>query len=191
VPTSSPSVIPIMLEQMKRACGSPEAILDIGIGFGKWGFLIRETFEAGPHQRWQRKDWRIKIDGIEVFEKYVGPHQRSVYDKIHIGNAFEVIDGLGQFDFVVLGDVLEHFTKKQGHELLGKIAKHTKRILISTPLGYMGGGHKQENKYEVHKSGWRAKDFKDYGNTTIEMIKCNFWGFSQWLLVALIEVKVG
>jgi len=190
VPTSSPSVIPVMLKQMKRASGSPKAVLDIGIGFGKWGFLIRETFEAGPHQRWQREDWRIKIEGIEVFDKYVGPHQRSIYDEIHIGNAFEVIDGLGQFDFVILGDVIEHFTKEQGHELLGKVAKHTKRILISTPLGFMAGGHKQENEHEVHKSGWVAEDFRKHGVLNHEMVRCDFWGFKQWLIVALIEVKI-
>ena len=84
----------------------PSSILDIGVGNGKIGFLARDFLDVMIGERYHKEDWQIRIEGIEAFPQYIQEHQKAVYDKIHIGNAFEVIDALGSYDMIILGDVL-------------------------------------------------------------------------------------
>ena len=60
---------------------NPRSVLDVGVGFGKWGFLCREYLDVfnGRHFR---EDWKIRIIGIEGFEKYLHPASRYIYDDI-------------------------------------------------------------------------------------------------------------
>ena len=64
----------------------PVKLLDIGVGFGKYGFLAREYLElwkdGGDYQKWNRQ-----IDGIEAFEPYITPVHQFIYNNIFIGNA--------------------------------------------------------------------------------------------------------
>jgi hypothetical protein len=46
------------------------------------------------------------LDGIEVYGDYIQDHQRSIYNDIFVGDAFDVIDGLDQYDMILMGDVL-------------------------------------------------------------------------------------
>ena len=51
---------------------NPKSVLDIGIGFGKYGFLLREYLELRDGRN-KYNDWKRRIDGIEVFEEYLTP----------------------------------------------------------------------------------------------------------------------
>ena len=113
MPSSTPIHIPYMLKLMKNISESPKKVLDVSIGFGKWGYLIREYYEVLWSQRFTKKDWKIKIEGIEIFPKYIGDLQKIIYDKIIQKDIFSVLQKLGQYDFVILGDVLEHFEKSK------------------------------------------------------------------------------
>jgi hypothetical protein len=43
--------------------------MEIGVGFGKYGLLLREYLEIwGEGEVYE--DWLRKIDGIEIFEAY-------------------------------------------------------------------------------------------------------------------------
>jgi hypothetical protein len=101
------------------------------------------------------------LEGIEIFGDYIQDHQRAIYDSIHIGDAYEVIDRLDIFDVVVLGDVLEHFPKEKGWLLLDKCMAHARiGIILFVPLG---DGWKQPaicgNPYEEHHSAWYEEEF--------------------------------
>ena len=43
----------------------PQSMLDVGVGFGKYGFLAREFLELYDG-RDAYADWQRRIDGIEV-----------------------------------------------------------------------------------------------------------------------------
>ncbi|MBN1591537.1 MAG: hypothetical protein JW888_18630 [Pirellulales bacterium] len=93
---------------------NPNALLDVGVGFGKYGFLAREYLELWGRQQ-DYGDWTRRIDGIEAFADYVGPLQRLIYNTIHIGNALEVLPTLdARYDLVLLIDVLEEFCPADG-----------------------------------------------------------------------------
>jgi 2-polyprenyl-3-methyl-5-hydroxy-6-metoxy-1,4-benzoquinol methylase len=150
-------------------------ILDIGAGFGKWGFLIRDTFDVMTFQRFNKKDWKMDITAIEPFPNCITPIQEQIYNRIIKKDFFECIDELGQFDLVIFGDVIEHFEKEVGHKVLKKILEHTNNVIVSTPNGFMPQGAWAENQLEIHKSGWTIKDFKKYNVVEHKVIKDNMF----------------
>src|SRR3972149_3569081 len=92
---------------------NPKSILDIGVGFGKYGVLCREYLKFwvwdGTHDF---HDFKTRIDGVEAFEEYLTPIHAFVYDNIYKGDAKDLVDQLDtSYDLVLLIDVLEHFNK--------------------------------------------------------------------------------
>ena len=162
MPSSASETLPYIIEFLREEVPNPKTILDVGMGFGALGFLVREYFEAKEHLRFTKADWQIELVGIEVYKKYISVLQRHLYNRVIIGDVFEVIDTLGMFDAVMMGDIIEHFTKRDGHRLLRQLFTHTKNILISTPYGYKRQGAIGKNRHETHKSGWMMNDFGGY-----------------------------
>jgi len=141
----------------------PESVLDVGCGFGLWGFLCRLYLDVFPGRRY-RENWKIRIEGVEVFPKYIMPHQEFLYDKIHIGKVEEIFDELDEFDLYIFGDVLEHLPKQSGLQILDRACqKANKGVLINVPLGegWLREGT-DENEYEAHVSLWGLEDFARY-----------------------------
>ncbi|MHA1721273.1 MAG: hypothetical protein ACTSXK_17275, partial [Promethearchaeota archaeon] len=131
-------------------------------GFGKWGFLIRDSFDVMSFQNFKKEDWKLDITAIEPFPKCITSIQEQIYNKIIKKDFFDCIDDLGQFDLVIFGDVIEHFEKEKGHEVLKKLFEHTNNIIVSTPNGFLPQGSWAENELEIHKSGWTINDFNKY-----------------------------
>ena len=162
MPTSPFSHITSMIRFLTKML--PSSILDIGVGNGKLGFIARDLLDVMLGERFRKEDWKVRIDGIEVFPRYIQDHQRAVYDNIYLGDAFDVIDTLGRYDMVILGDVLEHFEKKRALKFLDKCVEHSnKNLAIFIPLGknwiqsVIYG-----NPYEKHLSFWDRDDFTPF-----------------------------
>lgn len=68
---------------------------------------------------------------------------------------------IANFDLIILFDVLEHHTKKEGQDLLRLCLEKSKYILISTPKRSLVGQQKHlyGNPLEMHKSQWCEQDF--------------------------------
>ena len=95
----------------------PVSVWDIGVGFGKYGMLLREYLKFWA----PLDDLNVRtgiIDGIEVFESYITPGQKYYYDSIYIGNALDILPTLYHYDLILLIDVLEHLNQEDGHSLL-------------------------------------------------------------------------
>lgn len=138
----------------------PIRILDVGVGFGKWGILCREGLDV-TFGRIQKVDWQTQIDGIEVFEQYRNPLWDLAYDKVVIGDILELVDDLPEYDLILLCDVIEHFEKQVGYNLLLRLIEKSKVIILSSPRGFMAQEATWGNTHEEHKSGWNKQDFKD------------------------------
>lgn len=137
----------------------PSSVLDLGVGFGKYGVILREVLDV-PYRRYDREDWAVTIDGIEGFSAYRNPIHDFVYNHAHYGLIEDVLPGLGVYDVVLMVDLVEHFDKPQGLEVLRLALAHTRSALIvSTPLvpaalkPYMG------NVLDLHRSAWGPADF--------------------------------
>ena len=84
---------------------------------------------------------------------------------MYIGNAAEILDRNElNYDLVLLIDVLEHFEKEQGVDLIKKILKNNRGVLISIPkdIGLQEDAFK--NTYETHRANWSKKELSKFGD---------------------------
>lgn len=138
---------------------NPKSILDIGVGFGKYGFLAREYLEL-QDGRQKYRDWGRTIDGIEAFKGYKTPVYDFIYDKVYFGNALKIIPKLRKrYDLILLIDVLEHFSRKDGVKLLRECGRHGRNVIVSTPKKVIRRKDAFGNQFEAHKSQWKGKHF--------------------------------
>ena len=117
MPSSDYFQIPTVMQAVTQL--KPASVLDIGIGFGKWGALCREYLDA-DFGRVAKPQWQTRIDGVEIFEPYRNPLWDAVYDRIWVGDAMDVLRQAGRYDLVIACDVIEHFTKN--------------KVLVSPPI---------------------------------------------------------
>ncbi len=144
---------------------SPKSILDVGCGFGLWGFLCREYLDV-MEERVQPETWRTRIDGIELFEPYIQPHQRALYSSIHIGDIRKLASQVDDYELIIAGDVIEHLEKDEGEAVIEQLyEKATRALLVNIPLGE-GWDHPERhgNAGELHRSQWVPEDFLAYPN---------------------------
>lgn len=141
---------------------NPKSILDIGVGFGKYGFLSREYLELWDGRE-KYSDWKRRIDGIEIFKQYLTPIHDFFYNHIYIGNAIDIVSSLKtNYDLILLIDILEHFDYKDGINLLRECKKHGKNMIISTPNFIGSQKDSFNNPFEAHKFRWRKKHFDKF-----------------------------
>ncbi|HQU99058.1 MAG TPA: class I SAM-dependent methyltransferase [Nitrosomonas sp.] len=151
----------------------PISILDIGVGMGQYGFLLRTNLEnlnlfeihgEIANQR-NKNEWKIRIDGIEGYPGYLTPVHDYSYNKIFIGDALSLLTSISNesYDFVLAVDILEHFTKEDGVRFLKECLRiASKSVLISTPKDFI----EQEvpaNPFENHRSHWTEEDLNKCG----------------------------
>lgn len=154
MPTSSPELITDVVKKVIEL--HPISILDVGIGFGKYGLLFREYLDVmyGRYERWE---WNHQIDGVEIFSNYLHDASRMVYNKIIEGNILTFRSDK-RYDLIFMGDVIEHMAKDEGIRLLFRLRKDSD-ILLTTPNGYYVQKAYKGNKAEIHKCGYEPTDF--------------------------------
>ena len=162
MPTSIYDHIPIFIDFLRES--RPASMLDIGMGNGKIGFVAREMLDIVLGGRHLRKDWRTRIDGIEIFPDYIQAHHQMRQDLEGIADVDAIIDGAQCYDLIVLGDVLEHFEKLRAWDLLDMCMAHTRRhLIINVPLGERWQqGEMYGNLHERHLSSWAWEDFQPF-----------------------------
>ena len=141
----------------------PKSVLDIGCGFGKWGYLCREYLDVF-HGRPYPDQWTTRIDGIEFFEPYIMDHQRFLYSNILIGDVRDLCKEVDEYDLIIAGDVIEHLYKDEAEEVLETLyGKARQMLMVNIPLG-PGWIHPEEygNPAELHRSEWYADDFQPF-----------------------------
>jgi hypothetical protein len=154
MPTSKPEIISPVAKKILEL--DPGSVIDIGVGHGKWGFLTREYTDIWKWRHY-KEEWKVKIHGIEVFDKYKNPVYDYAYNKIYFGDALQVLKHLYNYNLGIMIDVLEHFEKKDGFEMVRMILSKCDQAIISysnCPQGSVRG-----NDHEEHLSNWHQDDF--------------------------------
>ena len=142
----------------------PKSLLDIGIGFGKYGFLAREYLDLGDWDTHYEGKRSLRIDGIEGFPDYVKSLQREIYDNIYLGDALALLPTLDtRYDLALLIDVLEHFDYDNGVKLLKLVLEKSRNVIISTPIDIGHQGTVFGNELETHRFQWRPKHLTQFG----------------------------
>lgn len=152
---------------------NPRSFLDIGCGFGRWGFLAREFCDIFQG-RYDKSTWKTRIDGVEVFEEYIRPHHKYIYDKIYICKIEDFINDMNKYDVIFAGDVIEHLEKSEAKDLLEKLfSKYNKSLIVAVPLGNWYQGEVFGNPYETHRSIWLKEDLEELKPRYIKLYDVN------------------
>lgn len=168
--TSNWQNISYNIELVKKL--NPKSILDIGVGFGRWGILFREFLEIWGDNNYSG-NWNRVIDGVEIFPYYIKPYHKYFYNNIYIENALDYLKNTHKkYDLINCGDVIEHFEKEDGLKLIDLCLSKSKFILINIPIGEnWQQGTINNNEYEKHRSVWYNSDFMKYKNCIIKEFK--------------------
>ena len=162
MPTSNLSQVVKLLELILLL--KPNSILDVGVGFGKYGLLLREYLELWDG-RGVYNQWKKRIDGIEVFPGYLTAVHHYIYDHIYVGDALDVLPTTpDKYDLILLVDIIEHFSLEDGLRLLQYAAECGRNVLISTPKCLAPQSNAFGNPYETHRFQWTKGDFGVFKN---------------------------
>jgi len=144
---------------------NPDSILDVGCGYGKYGYLSREYLMGNL---WDKN--KTLINAVEGFEKYITETQRSIYNEIFICDAMNFPKYLNRnYDLVLIIDAFEHLSVENGRKFIEEVTKKAKYLLISIPrfVVTQKGYTEDLNKFEEHRSFWTRDMFKSIRNCMI------------------------
>lgn len=126
---------------------NPARILDIGAGEGKYGRLIRGCGLSQAH-----------LTAIEFEPQRRAQLLEIGYDEVRTMSATDLFKQSGEsFEVVILGDVIEHFRKSEGQDLLEFLNYRSAYMLVITPECMPMSS---ANFYEGHNSLWRPEAMK-------------------------------
>jgi ubiquinone/menaquinone biosynthesis C-methylase UbiE len=159
--TSPLSFDPYVVNNLPGPC-----FLDVGCGYGKWGFLLR-------NYRSMDYPGELKIAGVDLFQPHIDSLQgKGLYDDLRCCSATELPFDDQTFDSAVCCEVLEHLPRSEGSKLLAELKRVCRRgFMVSTPLFscYRGGSETLDgfNPYEAHQYCYSAKEFRNLGFTQV------------------------
>ncbi len=156
MPSSQAWRIPAVAELIYKI--KPRSVLDIGIGFGKWGVIAREYTDVNKG-RCAKNQWQVRIDGIEIFPAYKNPLW-EVYNKVFIGNVLDVLPKLGNYDLIMAIEVLEHMRRADGQRMVSLMKSKSVHFIVSYSNSVSPAVF--GNRNEEHVSKWSAEDFVGY-----------------------------
>lgn len=148
---------------LKRQFVSTDSVLELGAGRSSY---IRNL------------DKDVSITAVDLHDASMEDAKKAgVYNEYVKADALRIdrVFKQASFDVVAAFDLIEHFEKGEGEELIRVMEKTARRrIIIFTPNGFMPQPAFDGNPFQEHKSGWgfeemKAKGFRVYG---INGLKC-------------------
>ena len=110
-------------------------ILDVGPGQGTYAKLLA--------------DIGYDIDAVEAWAPYVDEFKLwDWYGVIHHADIREF--DWSEYDYIILGDILEHLTAEEGQKLITDITDAGKECLVAVPYMMAQDGEEYGNTYETH-----------------------------------------
>lgn len=159
MPSSTYRTISYICERISKL--EFKSVLDIGVGFGKYGFLVREYAGGFPLPTEEKE--LLLVDGIEIYEPYIQPIHKLLYDSLYIGDATKLIKNVDIYDLILCIDVLEHVLKETGLLFLKDIKQHSKIALVALPRSPAVQEGLFGNVHEAHISSWCMEELAQFG----------------------------
>lgn len=107
-------------------------ILDVGAGYGTYARGIPD----------------LKMDALEVYQPYIDEYNlKNLYNNVYCGNILTFdYDG---YDYIIMGDVLEHLQKKDAIKLIEDISNKKIKLLVGVPYKM-----EQSSKFNFLDKDW-------------------------------------
>ena len=134
MPYSSPFAKQEIANHFDRFISKTSKILDVGPGCGTYWYLLN--------------DLGYNLDCLEIWEPYIHRFElHKKYKTVHLG---DIIDfDFKNYDYIILGDILEHIPTDNAQLLINKINTLNKKCLVAVPYNYEQG-EQEGNIYEIH-----------------------------------------
>jgi SAM-dependent methyltransferase len=142
---------------LRKKLSDCETVLDLGCG------------PSSPLQYCKNIQYSV---GVETFPAYLEKTKRRKIHSNYMEIRVEEVDFPEKsFDAVIMIEVLEHLPEKIGYEILRKAEKWArKKVIVSTPSGFLPQEAYDGNPFQKHLSGWDVKKMESMG------FQC--WGLS-------------
>jgi hypothetical protein len=145
----------------------PSTMLDIGKGFGKYGFLMHEYYGIDSASRPSptlslREQSRVAIDAVESNQDYLWPHLSQFYRQIFTGRIESQYQSLPHYDVILMADVIEHLKKEDALAIVRYFIGCGSTMVITTPRHFFQQ-ELFESEDERHLSHWKVQDFRNLG----------------------------
>lgn len=139
----------------------PARVLDLGIGLGSYGAVVRQWGDLGE------RPWRTYLLGVEAWAAYRNPLWDLYNAVVDCSIQQFLLEQRGQFELVLLTDVIEHFDRSDGQAVLdqlkGEVVAPGGSLFVGTPGIFCEQGAVGGNSWEQHRSLWLADDFAKQG----------------------------
>lgn len=151
-------LFPDWIKYLKKELANCERVLDLGCGYNSSLRHCNVPFTVG----------------IELFEPYLQESKKKgIHSQYIKADIRETEFKPKSFDAVIAIEVLEHLTKQEGYKLLIKMERWArKKVIITTPNGYLWQNGYNNNPLQEHKSGWSSVELKSLG---FEVFGINGW----------------
>ncbi len=142
-------LFPNWIERAKKEVQGCQSLLDLGCGYNS------PVQEFGVPEK----------TGVEIFHPYrVESEKKGIHQTYHEKNIMACYFPPKSFDVVFCSEVIEHLEYPDGCELLGRMELWArKKIIITTPNGYVHQDEYDGNKWQAHRSIWKPSDFRRRG----------------------------
>lgn len=141
--------------------GKCDSLLDVGCGVTKHSPMYDLARNFG------------KIIGIDLFEPTIAENKISGnYHEYYVWDAKDIEQKFGpkSVDAILATDLIEHVDPKTGIELLDQFDRVArKKIILFTPNGFIPQDEYDDNKFQIHRSGWTVNDFRSRGYRVLGM----------------------
>ena len=135
---SNPENIPRVLKLVELIHYREEVtrVLDIRIGWGKYGLLLREQLERSSISE-DRKDWMLTVDGVAIRPEFVNSHTNHLYKTIYISPIETWAPNYKghPYDIVIWGEGIEYAFASSVQKIVNSILGYCKWFIIVTPSG--------------------------------------------------------
>ena len=142
-------LFPSWIDYLKKELSDCNTILDLGCGYNSSIQYCNVPFSVG----------------VELFEPYLQESKKKgIHDEYIKADLTKIEFKPKSFDAILCSEVFEHLTKEEGYELVKRMEKWVrKKIIITTPNGYLWQDGYDNNPLQEHKSGWDVEELERLG----------------------------